>query len=120
MRAPFSSSIGTAMTLEEEAISLLLRSPRLDVTTILNLLDVGDLEFREIVRRNPRIAELLEERRRGALTPVESEPVQCASCREWFVPYAGSRFCSDPCRDIGRVERRSRWWRFLRRPTNPG
>jgi hypothetical protein len=107
------------MTLEEEAISLLLRSPRLDVTTILNLLDVGDLEFREIVKRNPRIAELLEERRRGELVVAETEPAQCGVCKEWFVPYGGARFCSDRCRDVGRVERRARWWRYLRRSPNP-
>lgn len=103
------------MTLEEEAIALLLRSPRLEVSTIINLLDVGDREFREMVKRNPNIAALLEERRRGELAPIDHEPTQCAACDEWFVPYGGARFCSDACRKIGHVERRARWWRFLRR-----
>ena len=110
------------MTLEEEAIELLLRSPRLEVSTIINLLDVGDREFREMVKRNPNIAALLEERRRGELTPLEPEPTQCGACNDWFVPYGAARFCSDACRRIGDVERRSRWWRRLRRnrPTGSG
>src|SRR5262245_33923560 len=36
------------MTLEEQAIQLLLRSPRLEVTTIIDLMDVSDAEFREM------------------------------------------------------------------------
>ena len=99
------------MTLEEEAIALLLRSPRLEVGTIIDLLDVSDAAFREMIRRNERIAALMEERRTGALVAPPVEPAQCPSCDDWFVPYASARFCSDACRDIGRIEaarRRSR------------
>jgi hypothetical protein len=91
------------MTLEEEAIALLLRSPRLDVGTIIDLLDVSDLAFREMVKRNARIASLMEERRAGALPVPTAEPAQCPACEDWFVPYASARFCSDACRDIGRI-----------------
>lgn len=106
------------MTLEEEAIELLLRSPRLEVSTIVNLLDVGDREFREMVKRNARIATLLDERRSGTLEVVRSDPAQCVVCSEWFLPYAAARFCSDACRNIGRLERRTKWPRNGRRPSN--
>ena len=91
------------MTVEEKAIELLLRSPRLSAGTILDLLEVGDGEFRDMAARNPTIAKLLEARRSGALTPPKAEPTQCASCGEWFVPYGAARFCSDTCRTAGRL-----------------
>ena len=96
------------MSLEEEAIALLLRSPRLEVTTIIDLMEVSDLEFREMTRRNPRIASLLAARRAGTLEPRTAEPAQCPACQEWFVPYAAARFCSDTCRDMGRLTRSAR------------
>jgi len=42
------------MNIEENAVALLLRSPRLDVGTIMDVLDLGDREFREMMLRNPR------------------------------------------------------------------
>jgi len=89
------------MTLEEQAIQLLLRSPRLEVGTIIDLMDVSDREFREMVKRNARIAELLAARAAGTLPAREVEPMQCPSCDDWFVPYAAARFCSDACRTLG-------------------
>ena len=96
------------MTLEEKAVALLLRSPRLSPGTILDLLDVGDREFRDMAARNPTIAKLLEARRTGALAPPTSEPTQCTACGEWFVPYGAARFCSDTCRTAGRLGRGKR------------
>lgn len=96
------------MTLEEKAIELLLRSPRLPAGQILDLLDVGEREFREMALRNRNIARLLEARRTGELKPPKAEPAQCAACGEWFVPYGASRFCSDPCRTAGRLRKASR------------
>jgi hypothetical protein len=93
------------MTLEEEAIALLLRSPRLTVGTIIDLLDVSDREFRGMAQRNPRIAELLEQRREGTLADRDAEPARCPACDEWFVPYASARFCSDSCRTVDRLRR---------------
>ena len=90
-------------SLEENAIALLLRSPSLDVGTIMDLLDVGDRDFREMARRNARIAELLEARRLGTLEPIKGEPKQCPACGEWFMPYASARFCSDTCKKMGRL-----------------
>ena len=93
------------MSLVEEALALLLRSPRLEVSTIIELLDVGDREFREIVKRNTHIATLLDERRCGRLEAPRAEPTQCAACDDWFLPYAAARFCSDGCRNIARLQR---------------
>lgn len=92
------------MTLEENAVELLLRSPKLDVGTIIDLLDVGDLEFRAMARRNPAIENLLETRRLGELEPLASEPIECPACSDWFVPYGSSRFCSDICKTTSHIE----------------
>lgn len=91
------------MTLEERALSLLLRSPRLSVSLILELLEMGDAELRDIADRNAEVAELLDARRAGTLTQPRPGARQCPSCADWFVPYGGSRFCSDPCRSIARL-----------------
>ena len=107
------------MTLEEKAIELLLRSPRLEAGTILDLLDVGDREFREMALRNRTIAKLLEARRAGALKPPKSEPIECPVCVEWFVPYGSSRFCSDTCRTAGLIRDESRT-RHRRRACSDG
>ncbi len=96
------------MTLEEEAIALLLRSPRLEVGTIIDLLEVSDREFRDMVSHNDAIAQLLQARRNGTLEPRAAEPAQCPACEEWFIPYAAARFCSDACRSLGRLTHRAR------------
>ena len=94
------------MQLEESAISLLLRSPRLSVSLALDLLDISDRDFRVMVKQNKQIAELLEQRRKGELKTVKAEFKECPSCNEWFLPYAGARFCSDECVKIHRLESR--------------
>ncbi|MCZ6644169.1 MAG: hypothetical protein O7F71_21550 [Gammaproteobacteria bacterium] len=92
--------------LQESAISLLLRSPRLSVSLALDLLDISDRDFRVMVKQNTQIAELLEQRRNGELKPIKPEFKECPSCSEWFLPYAGARFCSDECVKIHRLESR--------------
>jgi len=94
--------------LTESATALLLRSPALSLSQILELLDIGDAEFREMSRSNPRIAELLEQRRHGALARPEDPLRACPACGDWFLPYAGARHCSDECRRIARLDRRGR------------
>ena len=102
-------------SLEEQAVSLLLRSPRLSLSTILDLLDLGDSDLREMAQRNPRIEELLLARRSGKLPePRKRDLVACAGCGELFVPYAGRTVCSDTCertrqeiRNAERLGRRS-------------
>ena len=94
--------------LKASGVMLLLRSPRLSVSLILELLDIGDAEFRQMCRDYPRIADLLEARRCGALQAETVEPVCCPGCGNWFLPYGGARQCSDECRQIVRIERASR------------
>ena len=50
--------------IQASAAALLLRSPRLSVTLIMDLLDLSDAEFRSLTRSDERIAELLDLRRR--------------------------------------------------------
>ena len=90
--------------LEENAIAHLLRSPRFDVGTIIDLFDVSDREFREMVKRNPIIEDLLQARRLGTLERRSTEPRKCPACAEWFVPYGRARYCSDACRTVGLIE----------------
>ena len=94
-----------SVTLEEQALSLLLRSPRLSLSQILELLDVGDAEFRVIAARNKSVANLLDARKEGTLQAEPPVAKRCPSCTEWFVPYGSARFCSDPCKSIGRLTR---------------
>ncbi len=94
------------MQLQESAISLLLRSPRLSVSLALDLLDISDRDFRLMVKQNAQIAELLEQRRNGELQPVKPDFKECPSCSEWFLPYASARFCSDECVKIHKLESR--------------
>ena len=95
-----------AMTdLQATAAALLLRSNRLSVTLILELLDIGDAQFRELSKCNEDIARLLDQRRRGELELDEPELRACPGCSEWFIPYAGQRCCSDECYRIARIRK---------------
>jgi hypothetical protein len=99
---------GPAADLEETAAALLLRSPRLSVSRILELLDISDAEFRRMCAGNGRILELLEARRAGTLKSDPAEFATCPGCGDWFVPYGGARCCSDECRAIDRIQRAGR------------
>ncbi len=88
---------------DETAVALLLRSPHLDVGQIMELMDIGDREFREMVGRNETIARRLEERRLGTLREPKSDPRPCKACGEWFLPYGSDRFCSDGCKRTAQV-----------------
>jgi len=87
----------TTSDLQESAAALLLRSPRLSVSLILELLDLSDAEFRELTLRNERVRELLDKRRRGELATEEPQLKTCPGCGDWFIPYAHARCCSDEC-----------------------
>ena len=101
---PNNTKDSLAAAMEEHAIAHLLRSPRFDVGTIIDLFDVSDREFREMVKRNPVIEDLLQARRLGTLENRTTEPRQCPACGEWFVPYGRARYCSDACRTVGLIE----------------
>lgn len=89
--------------LQESAAALLLRSPRLSVSMVLELLDISDAEFRSLAKDNERISELLAKRKRGELKIEDTGPRTCPICEDLFVPYAGRRQCSDECIRIARI-----------------
>lgn len=89
--------------IQESAAALLLRSPRLSVSLVLELLDISDAEFRTLVKSNDEISSLLEKRRRGELRLEEPDLRTCPACQALFIPYAGARYCSDECMRIARI-----------------
>jgi hypothetical protein len=91
--------------LQESAATLLLRSPRISVSLVMELLDISDAEFRDLVRQNEEISALLDQRRRGELTSTDPEVRTCPACSDWYIPYAGARFCSDECAQIDQISR---------------
>ncbi|HEY5645751.1 MAG TPA: hypothetical protein VIS76_07415 [Pseudomonadales bacterium] len=95
-------------TIQESAAALLLRSPRLSVSLVMELLDISDAEFRLLAQTNETISELLEKRRRGELTVREPELRTCPGCQDLFIPYGGARCCSDECARIARISRNRR------------
>ena len=105
-------AVNNTPNLEESAATLLLRSPRLSVSLVLDLLDISDAKFREMVKQNATLSALLELRRRGELIIEEPELRACRGCDEWFIPYAGARYCSDECLKMAFIE-------SGKRPTHP-
>lgn len=93
--------------LQAHALELLLRSPRLSVEVILRLLDITEPEFRALVKTYPVLSGLLQQRSQGLLELPGTEPRKCAMCSDWFLPYAGDRWCSDECKSAARIERRA-------------
>jgi hypothetical protein len=89
--------------LQESAAALLLRSPRLSVSMVLELLDISDAEFRALVKENRRISELIEQRKRGELSAEKPQTRHCPVCEDLFTPYAGRRYCSDECTRIALI-----------------
>ena len=101
------NSTDSMTDIQASAAALLLRSPRLSVTLIMDLLDLSDAEFRSLTRSDERIAELLDLRRRGELSSAEPEIKTCPGCDDWFIPYAGQRCCSDECTRIAKIQTRA-------------
>lgn len=104
LRCKFMESTVTTTNLEESAATLLLRSPRLSVSLVLELLDISDAEFRGMVQQNTTLSALLEQRRKGELTFAEPKLKACPGCGDWFIPYAAARFCSDECHKMAVIE----------------
>ena len=73
------------------------------MSTVLELLDISDSEFRTLVQDNRQISELLEKRKRGELTAAKPETRNCPVCEDLFTPYAGRRYCSDECTRIALI-----------------
>lgn len=100
------SSAESEQTLQADALELLLRSPRLNIETILRLLDIDERDFRELVKTNPALGGLLKQRSQGLLELEDTEPRKCPMCKEWFLPYAGDKLCSDECKAADRIDSR--------------
>ena len=91
----------TAATVE--AAGLLLRSPRWTVTEVLDLLDIGDAEFREMVLDNHTLANILE-RRKAHCNDIQER--QCRACGEAFLTATFRNYCGAPaCRAVARIEK---------------
>ncbi len=99
-------SLDAPPNLQADALELLLRSPRLNIDTILRLLDIDERDFRDLVKANPAVGGLLKQRSQGLLELQGTEPRKCPMCKEWFLPYAGSKLCSDECKAADRIDRR--------------
>lgn len=75
----------------------------------MELLEIGDSEFRRMSCDNAQVARLLQARREGTLTQRAKPDVQrCAGCGETYVPYAGRRVCSDTCAKICQIQGRAK------------
>lgn len=86
-----------------EAAGLLLRSPHWTVSEVLDLLDIGDAEFREMVLDNRSLANILERRRQHC---VDIQERQCRACGETFVTATFRKYCGAPaCRAVARIEK---------------
>ena len=85
-----------------EAAGLLLRSPHWTVSEVLELLDIGDAEFREMVSHNRTLAHILERRRQHC---VDIHERQCQACGETFMTATFRTYCGDPaCRAVAKIE----------------
>ncbi|MEM6710411.1 MAG: hypothetical protein AAF648_16665 [Pseudomonadota bacterium] len=94
-------------TVDAQALTLLLRSPALSLSQVLELLDLGDHEFRRLVAEHPPIQHLLELRSRGELERRVEPERRCPTCGERFQPYGGARYCSDTCARAAAIRGRS-------------
>ena len=83
--------------LERTACKLLLRSPRLTISQILELLEIGDREFRELMKTDQEISRLINLRQSGELKRHSTKVIECSVCQELFAPYGTRPFCSDQC-----------------------
>jgi len=92
--------------LEQKACKLLLRSPRLTISQIMSLMDIGDRQFRELIKTDKEIRRLIKQRKDGKLKPYQVETSQCLICEDLFRPYGSTDFCSDECAKTASIDRR--------------
>lgn len=93
------------IALAAEAAALLLRSPKWSVSDVLELLEIGDTEFRSLVDADPRLARVLAARAGGALFNGLVER-QCRVCGESFATATFRDHCSSAaCARISRLRR---------------
>ena len=89
-----------------EAASLLLRSSRWSVSAVMDLLEIGDLEFREMLRTSAPLAEIVR-RRQADEGHSEVYDRQCRVCGELYATATFRTHCGTPaCRSIDQLYRR--------------
>ena len=102
--------------LERTACKLLLRSPRLTISQILELLEIGDREFRELMKTDQEISRLINLRQSGELKRHSTKVIECSVCQELFAPYGSRPFCSDQCAKTASLsEKKTLGGRFYKR-----
>ena len=89
-----------------EAATLLLRSPRWSVSDVMELLEIGDAEFRRLVERDTRLARVLAARQ--AMTDFNGVVErQCTVCGEAFSTATFRDHCgAAACIRVARLRRR--------------
>lgn len=88
-----------------EAATLLLRSPRWSVSDVLELLEIGDTEFRRLVEADALLARVLEARQNGVVFNGVVER-QCSVCGEVFSTATFRDHCGAPrCLQVSRLRR---------------
>lgn len=88
-----------------EAATLLLRSPLWSVSDVLELLEIGDAEFRRMVEAEPRLARVLEARGAGALFNGIVERT-CVACGEVYTTATYRDHCgAAACVRVSRLRR---------------
>ncbi len=88
-----------------EAVTLLLRSPQWSVSDVMELLEIGDAEFRALVEHNSKLARVLQERKSEEAFDGLTER-QCKACGETFSTATFRAYCGAPvCRRVEKFER---------------
>ena len=77
-----------------EAATLLLRSPRWSVTRVMELLEIGDAEFRDLIAADAKLARVLAARKSGQ-TFIGVIERQCIVCGEPFSTATFRTHCGD-------------------------
>ncbi len=88
-----------------EAATLLLRSPRWSVTRVMELLEIGDAEFRDLIAADTRLARVLAARKAEISFNGVVER-QCAVCGETFATGTFRNHCGDAaCSRVRKLNR---------------
>ncbi len=89
-----------------EAVTLLLRSPRWSVSAVMELMEIGDSEFRRLVEQNRKLARVLQERKADDGFDGLTER-QCKACGDSFRTATFRSYCGSPaCRKVEQLDRR--------------
>jgi hypothetical protein len=88
-----------------EAATLLLRSPRWSVSEVMELLEIGDVEFRHLIEADARLARILEARKSGdAFNGIVERP--CIVCGDVFTTATYRDHCgAAACTRVSRLRR---------------